>query len=73
MSRARIGAWASLQERAMTAEQEARQLRRDLDAQGRFQQTLQQQLDEEHKAREKLAQQVNQLLKSSPQKGKGHE
>jgi hypothetical protein len=40
----------------MTAEQEARQLRRDLDAQGRLQQTLQQQLDEEHKAREKLAQ-----------------
>ncbi len=57
----------------MTAEQEARQLRRDLDAQGRLQQALQQQFDEERKAREELAQQVSQLLKPSPQKGKGQE
>lgn len=57
-------------ERAQASEQEARQLRRDLDAQGRLHQTLQKQLDEEHKAREALAQQVSQLLKSSQRKGK---
>ncbi len=49
------------QERATTAEQEARQFRHDLDAQGRFQQALQQQLDEERKAREALARQVGKL------------
>jgi len=67
------GLQSTWQERAMTAEQEARQLRRDLDAQGRLQQALQQQFDEERKAREELAQQVSQLLKPSPQKGKGQE
>jgi chromosome segregation ATPase len=61
------------QERASEALQEARQVRRDLDAQGRLQQTLQQQLDEERKAREALARQVDKLLKPSLQKGKGHE
>lgn len=47
------------QERATIAEQEARQLRRDL--------------DEERKAREALARQVDKLLKSGQQKGKEHE
>ena len=61
------------QERATTAEHEARQLRRDLDAQGRLQQALQKQLDEERKAREELARQVGKLLQHSQQKGKGHE
>jgi hypothetical protein len=61
------------QERAMTAEHEARQLRRDLDAQGHRQQALQQQLDEERRAREELARQVGQRLPPSPQKGKRHE
>ncbi len=64
---------AEIQERAATAKQEARRLRRDLDAQGRFQQALQKQLDEERKAREELAKQVGQGLAPSPQKGKGHE
>ncbi len=67
------GLQSTWQERATTAEQEARQLRRDLDAQGRLLQTLQQRLDEEHKAREELAQQVSQRLPPSPQKGKGQE
>jgi DNA repair exonuclease SbcCD ATPase subunit len=67
------GLQSTWQERAMTAEQEARQLRRDLDAQGRLQQALQQQFDEERKAREELAQQVSQRLPPSPQKGKGQE
>jgi DNA repair exonuclease SbcCD ATPase subunit len=67
------GLQSTWQERATTAEAEARQLRRDLDAQGQLQQTLQQQLTEERKAREELAQQVSQLLKPSPQKGKGQE
>jgi len=63
------GGESTWQERATTAEQEARQLRRDLDAQGRLQQTLQQQLDEERKAHEALAGQVSQLLHQS-QRGK---
>lgn len=58
------------QERAETAEQEVRQLRRDLDAQGHGQQTLQQQLDQERQAREALARQVDLLLKPPQQKGK---
>jgi DNA repair exonuclease SbcCD ATPase subunit len=57
-------------ERAQASEQDTRQLRHDLDAQGRLHQTLQKQLDEEHKAREALAQQVSQLLKPSQRKGK---
>ncbi len=67
------GEESTWQERATIAEQEARQLRRDLDAQGRFQQALQQQLDEERRAREALARQVDKLLKPGQQKGKGHE
>ena len=67
------GEESTWQERATIAEQEARQLRRDLDAQGRFQKALQQQLDEERKAREALARQVDKSLKPSQQKGKGHE
>ncbi len=58
------GEESTWQERATIAEQEARQLRRDLDAQGLLQQALQQQLDEERKAREELARQVDKLLKS---------
>jgi chromosome segregation ATPase len=61
------------QERAQASEQEALQLRRDLATQERFQQALQQQLDEEHKAREELARQVSQRLQPRLQKGKGHE
>ena len=61
------GEESTWQERATTAEQEARQFRRDLDAQGRLQQALQQQLDEERRAREELAQQVGQELPPSPQ------
>ena len=49
------GEESTWQERAIAAEQEARQLRRDLDAQGRLQQALQKQLNEERKAREELA------------------
>ncbi len=56
------GLESTWQERAAAAEQEARQLRRDLDAQGRLQQALQEQLDEERKAREALARQVERLL-----------
>jgi hypothetical protein len=68
------GEESTWQERATTAEQEARQLRRDLDAQGRFQQALQQQLDEERKAREVLAQQGGKLLQQpKAEKGKGRE
>jgi len=67
------GEESTWQERAQASEQEARQLRRDLDAQGRLQQTLQKQLDEERKAREALARQVDKLLKSGQQKGKEHE
>ncbi len=67
------GEESTWQERATIAEQEARQLRRDLDAQGLLQQALQQQLDEERKAREELARQVDKLLKSSQQKGEAHE
>ena len=37
------------------------------------QQALQQQLDEERKAREELARQVGKLLQESQHKGKGHE
>jgi len=58
------------QERAQASEQEVHQLRRDLDAQGHLQQTLQQQLDEERKAREELAQQVGELLQQNQHKGK---
>ncbi len=61
------GEESTWQERAQASEQEARQLRRDLDAQGRLQQALQKQLDEERKAREALAQQVSQLLEPSSQ------
>ena len=67
------GLQSTWQEQVTAAEQEARQLRRDLDAQGRLQQTLQKQLDEECKAREELTLQVDKLLKPSLQKGKGHE
>ncbi len=67
------GEESTWQERAQASEQEARQLRRDLDAQGRLQQALQKQLDEERKAREELARQVDKLLKSGQQKGKEHE
>ena len=67
------GLQATWQERATTAENEARQLRRDLDAQGHLQQALQKQLDEERKAREELARQVSKRLQPSQQKGKDHE
>jgi len=67
------GEESTWQERAQASEQEARQLRHDLDAQGRSQQALQEQLDEERKAREALARQVDKLLKSGQQKGKEHE
>ncbi len=67
------GEKSTWQERAQASEQEARQLRRDLDAQARLQQTLQKHLDEERKAREALARQVDKLLKSGQQKGKEHE
>ncbi len=53
---------SSWQEQATAAEQEARQLRRNLDAQSHGQQTLQKQLGEERKAREELARQVSKLL-----------
>jgi hypothetical protein len=59
------GMQSSWQERAMTAEQEARQVRRDLDAHKSLQQALQQQLDEERKAREELTRQVSKLLQQS--------
>jgi len=62
------GEESTWQERATIAEQEARQLRHDLDAQGRLQQALQQQLDEERKSREALARQVDKLLKPGQQK-----
>ena len=67
------GLRSTWQERAMTAEQEARQLRRDLDAQIRGQQALRKQLDEERKAREELARQVGKLLQQNQQKAKRHE
>lgn len=51
------------QERATTAENEVRQLRRALDAQGSLQQMLQKQIDEERKAREALGHQVAAMLK----------
>jgi predicted nucleic acid-binding Zn-ribbon protein len=51
------------QERATTAENEARQIRRALDAQGSLQQMLQKQIDEERKAREALGHQVAAMLK----------
>src|SRR6266496_156266 len=50
-------------ERAQASEQEARQLRRDLDAQRSLQQALQGQLNEERKAREELGRQVAAMLK----------
>jgi chromosome segregation ATPase len=59
---------ATWQGRATTAENEAHRLRRDLDAQGRLQLALQEQLDEERRAREELARQVSQLLKPRQQK-----
>jgi len=68
------GLQATWQERATTAETEARQLRRDLDAQSRGQQALQRQLDEERKAREELARRVERLLQQPKgEKGKGRE
>lgn len=67
------GLESTWQELAETAEQEVRQLRRDLETQGRLQQTLQQQLDEERQAREALTRQVDKLLKLGQQKGKGQE
>lgn len=60
-----MGLQSTWQERAIAAEQEAQQLRRDLDTQERLQQTLQRQLDEERIAREELARQVSHLLKPS--------
>ncbi len=50
------------QQRATTAEKEARQIRLNLDGQAKTQQGLQRQLDEERKARELLAKQVEKLL-----------
>jgi len=68
------GLQSTWQERATTAETEARQLRRDLDAQSRGQQALQQQLAEERKAREELARRVERLLRQPKgEKGKGRE
>ena len=60
------GLQSTWQERATIAETEARQLRLDLDAQGRLQQALQKQLDEERKAREELARQVSKLVNALP-------
>lgn len=57
------------QQRAMAAEQDARQLRLDLDNRVKTQQALQKQLDDERKAREALAKQVEKLLQGQ-QKGK---
>ena len=67
------GEESTWQERARASEQEARQLRHDLAAQGHLQQTLQQQLNEERKAREALAKQLEKLLKPGQQKSKGHD
>ncbi len=68
------GLQSTWQERATTAENEARQLRRDLDAQSRGQQALQKQLDEERRAREELARRVERLLRQPKgEKGKGRE
>jgi chromosome segregation ATPase len=67
------GLQSTWQERAQASEQEARQLRRDLDAQGSLQQTLQQQLAEERKAREALARQVETRLQPRQQRGKERE
>jgi chromosome segregation ATPase len=68
------GLQSTWQGRAIAAEQEARQLHRDLDAQGSFQQALQQQLDEERKAREELARRVERLLQQpKEEKGEGRE
>lgn len=50
-------------ESAEAVENEARQLRRALDAQGSLQQMLQKQIDEERKAREALGHQVAAMLK----------
>jgi predicted RNase H-like nuclease (RuvC/YqgF family) len=57
------GLQASWQEQATTAENEACQLRRALDAQGRLLQTLQKQIDEERRVREALGHQVAAMLK----------
>ena len=65
------GLQSTWQERAQASEQEARQLRRDLDVQARLQQTLQKQLDEERQAREALARQVDKLTRVQPAKGQG--
>jgi chromosome segregation ATPase len=66
------GQESTWQERETAAEQGARQLRRDLDAQGHSQQALQKQFDEERKAREELARQVERLLQQpKEEKGKG--
>jgi chromosome segregation ATPase len=68
------GLQSTWQEQATTAENEARQLRRDLDAQSRGQQALQKQLDEERRAREELARRVERLLRQPKgEKGKGRE
>lgn len=67
------GLQSTWQERATTAEHEARQLRHDLDDQSRGQQALQKQLNEERQAREELARQVGKLLQQGQQKGKAHE
>lgn len=67
------GLESTWQERAMAAEQEVRQLRRDLDAQERFQQALQRRLNEERQAREALARQVGTFLQQDQQpKEKGY-
>jgi hypothetical protein len=55
------------QEQATTAEQEARQFRRDLDAQGCLRQALQKQFEEE------LARQVSKGHAPRHQKSKEHE
>jgi DNA repair exonuclease SbcCD ATPase subunit len=59
------------QQRAATAEKEARLLRLDLDNQVKTQQALQKQLDEERKARELLGKQVEKLLQQGQKKDKG--
>jgi chromosome segregation ATPase len=66
------GEESTWQERAQASEQEARQLRCDLDAQGRSQRALQEQFDEERKAREELARQVERLVQQTKEEiGKG--
>lgn len=64
-----MGLQSTWQERAVAAEQEARQFRLDLVAQGHLLEGLQQQLSEGREAHKELAQQIRKLLQ---QKGEGH-